>query len=187
MFSLLSRFKLYAALGTIIGLALIVGIHLYHDRGVRIERDRAVSDLNAYKAQQQALTDTKRLENAQKKADADALLKQVDAERRVALEKLGLTLTNRDELTKKVSVINAKLNEASNVIERNRANTATSLQLSAERDSLRMPKSAQVAAGLSTSDSNIADIRDACRLTTLDLLECQGIVEADTAAVGREK
>ena len=68
------------------------------------------------KVQQQALTDTKRLENAQKKADADALLKQVDAERRVALEKLGLANTTTDKLRKALDddkiIINRAINRA---------------------------------------------------------------------------
>ena len=58
---------------------------------------------------------------------------------------------------------------------------------SAERDRLAASEKPETATGLSASDSDYATLRDACRLTTLDLLECQGIVEADTAAVGREK
>ena len=115
-FSLASPLKLYAALGLAIILSLAVAVHLYHDRGVRSERDRAVSDLIAYKAQQQALTDTKRLENAQKKADADSVLKKVDAERRLALEKLGLANTTTDKLRKALEddkiIINRAINRA---------------------------------------------------------------------------
>ena len=55
-FSIFSPFKLYAALGTIIALSVVVGVHLYNDRGVRIERDTAVADLASYKTKIEVAT-----------------------------------------------------------------------------------------------------------------------------------
>ena len=176
----------YGIAGSIILGGLGYGYHRvaehFREQGrheVQVVLDKHLSDENA-------LTVLQKLENAQKKILADAKLTQVDTDRRLALEKLGLTLVNRDELTKKVSLLNAKLNETNVVIERNRVNTADSLRLSSERDRLKMSESTQVAKGFSPSDSDYANFRDACRLTTLDLIECQGIVEADTLACGRD-
>ena len=100
MFNLLSPFKLYAALGAVILVAAILGIHLYHDRGVRNERDTAVSNLASYKVQQKTLSDAAILDNARKLAQALVTATNLKTERDMVRAQLNLANTTTEQLKK---------------------------------------------------------------------------------------
>lgn len=187
MFTFLTPFKLYAAAGAIILLSAIVGIHLYHDRGIRIERDTAVSDLASYKSQLSVEVQKRTDEIAQTKKLGDDKVKSAFAERDAAMTRLGLEHIDRLKLSKQLGAINEKFNATQTRLTDTKLNYDTRLRLEATNSASRLSESAQSASGLPASDSDFATLRSACQITTVDLQTCYSYLEADTLACGREK
>ena len=170
---ILSPFKLYAAAGTIIALSVVVGVHLYNDRGVRIERDTAIADLASYKTKIEAATAKRELENAAAKKASEQSL----ADSQVTIHNLiianNLTNINRNELEKKVSAANDRYLQAQAITDHTRATSADALRLATSREGIRVSEKPDATRGLSTCDSDYASLREACKVTTIDLIECQ--------------
>jgi hypothetical protein len=129
--------------------------------------------------------------NAKAEATAKERVNTATAEKEVALKQLNLANINRIAEQKKVSALNERINQSQIVAERTRANLNDSLRLAAIRENSRggitASEEPSITEGMAASNSDLATLRDACRITTLDLIECHGIVEADTIACGREK
>ena len=90
---ILSPFKLYAAAGTIIALSVVVGVHLYNDRGVRIERDTAIADLASYKTKIEVATALQVAENLAKDKAHFESATNLQTQYADAVKKLGLVKT----------------------------------------------------------------------------------------------
>ncbi len=186
MFTLLAPFKLYAIAGGVLIVAGILGVHLHHDRGVRIARDTAISNLASYKSQQKVLTDAAMIEKAKAEASSKLKIEQAVKASNELLAKFNLANIDRNQLTEKVRLLNASINQNEAVAARTRANLNASVRLSASRDSTAASKESSAASQLSTADSHFATFRDACRVTTIDLVKSYAIIEADTLACGRK-
>ena len=112
MFPALTPFKLYAALGLAIILSAIVGVHLYHDRGIRIERDTAVSDLASYKSQVETETAKRNAENAAAKKIGEQLAITAKNDYEALKQKLSLSETTTEQLRKDLLNEKATINRA---------------------------------------------------------------------------
>lgn len=187
MFSFLSPFKLYIAVGTIILISAIVGLHLWGDKREHSARLAAESALTAYKLQQTIIVNAAIIENAKKLEQANLKVKQAVKNSDENLAKFNLANVDRNQLTQKARVLNAKIDQYEVISERTRSNLNDSLRLSASRDGLAASKESSAGQRLSTCDSDITTLRYACRLTTIDLVKAYTIIEADTLACGREK
>ena len=186
-FSIFSPFKLYAALGMIIALSVVVGVHLYNDRGVRIERDTAVADLASYKTKIEVATALQVAENTKNEAAGKLKIQLAIKVSNDLLAKLNLTNIDRNQLQQKVSVLNAKLNSNKIISDRTRSNLNSILRTPTTGDSTASSKESKARSGVSTADSDTSTLRQACTITTIDLVKAYAIIEADTAACGREK
>ena len=187
MFPALTPFKLYAALGLAIILSAIVGVGWHKYNHALSRASAAEGALITYKALETAKSDAVALENAEKLKQASlqvvAAIKTSDE----LLAKFNLANVDRSQLSQKVSVLNASINQNEAVAARTRANLNDSVRLSASRDSLAASQESSAAERLSAADSHLATFRDACRLTTVDLVKAYAIIEADTIACGREQ
>ena len=194
----LAPYKLWLSSGLIILGVAIVGLGVFKYKRAISRADKAEASLAVYKVQEKALTDMRMLENAQNLAAAnkkrDAAIKTSDE----TLAKFNLANIDRNQLAIKVRILNDKINQSAvlnystiskmeTVANPTRSNINGSLRLSASRDSTAASEKPSITSKLSTADSDAATLRQACRLTTIDLLKAYNIIEADTLACGREK
>ncbi len=187
MFDFLAPFKMWLSLGLVILVLVIVGLGWFKYNHAVIRADKAESDLTSYKVQQKALSDARALENAEKLIAANEIRDAAIKNSNETLAKFNLANINRNKLLQKVSILNEKINQAENIDARTRSNLNDSLRLSSARYSLATSKESSATSQLSTTDSDLTTLRQACRLTTIDLVEAHKIIEADTISCGREK
>lgn len=181
---------IYGALAAIILGGLMYCYHWAAENGrneVRVELAAAKNEFKDYKLQQTIIVSAAIIENAKKLEQANLKVKKALKNSDETLAKFNLANIDRNQLTQKVSALNASINQNEIVAARTRANLHDSVRLSASRDGLAASKESSAASQLSTADSHFATFRDACRVTTVDLVKAYAIIEADTLACGREK
>lgn len=161
MFNLLSPFKLYAALGAVLILSVIVGVHLYHDRGVRIERDTAVSDLASYKSQVETETAKRNAENAAAKKMGEQVAITAKTEYAALKQKLSLSETTTEQLRRALSNEKTIINRA----------LVNQLRVKTAGDTASLPEVSSAtelpAESGNDSDRTIATLTRACQDTTV--------------------
>ena len=161
---ILSPFKLYAAAGTIIALSVVVGVHLYLDRGVRIERDTAVADLDSYKTKIEVATALQVAENLAKDKAHFESATNLQTQYADAVKKLGLanqtTETLRKDLQNDKAIINRALANADKLRIK---------PFGSDASLSKIPTAAELLAQ-SGDDSNatLARVTRACQVTTND-------------------
>lgn len=181
---------IYGAIAAIILGSLMYCYHWAAENGrneIRVKLRVAENDLKDYKSQQKVLTDTAMIENAKKLEQASLKVKQAVKSSDETLAKFNLANIDRSQLTEKVRLLNASINQNESIAARTRANLNDSVRLSASRDGAAASQKSSAASKLSAADSNAAIVRQACQLTTIDLVKAYAIIEADTMACGREK
>ena len=161
MFPALTPFKLYAALGLAIILSVIVGVHLYHDRGVRIERDTAISDLASYKSQVETEMAKRNAENAALKQEGEQVTMIAKNEYAALKQKLSLAETTTEQLRKDLSNDKAIINHA----------LANQLRVKTAGDTASLPEVSSAtelpAESGNDSDRTLATLTRACQDTTV--------------------
>ena len=186
-----SIIKAVSIISSIVALSTIVGVHLYHDRSVHKQLDRAEALNISRETQIKALADKQQFEIAAATKLSNELALNAINEKDAAIKALGFEHINRLELTKRIEALNESDNRKLadtkfNFNERLRLegiNSTTAMRQESERQS-SLPASA------SERDRTAADyntLKEACQLTTIDFNACRESYDADTAACGREK
>ena len=193
LFSLLggSPLKLYGALGAIILVASMVGLHLFADSRVRNQRDDAIRLLVEYKQAQKELADTQRLQIELAKLEGKKQAELIDAERKLALERLGLAMLGREQLKNEMRALNENFTHSQNRLADTKHNYDERLRVEAVNRAAGLPQEPAAAEGLAGGggecDRTIATLTSACQMTTVDFNTCRAALDNDTATVGRDE
>lgn len=193
LFSLLggSPLKLYSALGAIILIASMVGLHLFADSRVRNQRDDAIRVLVEYKQAQKELADTQRLQNELAKLEGQKNTEIIEADRRRALEKLGFAMLDRERLKNEMRALNENLTHSQNRLADTKHNYDERLRLEAVNRAAGLREEPAAAEGLAGGGGErdataYRNLYQACQLTTIDFNTCRAALDNDTVTVGRE-
>lgn len=192
LFSLIggSPLKLYGALGAIILIASMAGLHLFADSRVRHQRDDAIRLLADYKQAQKELADTQRLQIELAKLEGKKQAELIDAQRKLALEKLGLAMLDRERLKNEMRQLNENLAHSQTRLADTKHNYDERLRVEAINRAAGLPTEPAAAEGLAGGggecDRTLATLTSACQMTTIDFNTCRAALDNDTAVVGRE-
>lgn len=185
-----SPFKSYGALGAIILIASMVGLHLFADSRVRHQRDSAIRLLADYKQAQKELADTQRLQNELAKLEGKKNTEIIEADRRRALEKLGFAMLDRERLKNEMRALNENLAHSQNRLADTKHDYNERLRVEAVNRAAGLPQEPAAAEGLAGGggecDRTLATLTSACQMTTIDFNTCRAALDNDTAVVGRE-
>lgn len=186
-----SPFKLYGALGAIILIASMVGLHLFADSRVRHQRDSAIRLLADYKQAQKELADTQRLQNELAKLEGKKNTEIIEADRRRALEKLGFAMLDRERLKNEMRALNENLAHSQTRLADTKHNYDERLRVEAINRAAGLPQEPAAAEGLAEGGGEcdataFRNLYQACQLTTIDFNTCSSALDNDTATVGRD-
>lgn len=192
LFSLIggAPFKLYGALGAIIVIASIVGAHLFADSRVRNQRDEAIKQFEKYRDVQKELADTQRLQIELAKLEGKKQAEMIDAQRKLALEKLGLAMLDRERLKNEMRQLNENLAHSQTRLADTKHNYDERLRVEAVNRAAGLREEPAAAEGLAGGggecDRTLATLTSACQMTTIDFNTCRAALDNDTATVGRD-
>ena len=184
MMNFLAPYKLYAYAGLVLIIALMLGAHLLADNRLRKQRDTAITELKDFKTAIALQTQAREVEIANKRLAGNAKIQLLQAEHEAALKRRELDRTKSTQAIKEFY---------ENRLNINNFNHAERLRISAARNRLGLPKTAEAPAesaeGRRICDTTLAyeNLERACSITTLDFNLARQIIDADTALVGRDE
>lgn len=187
---LLKRFSPHLMIVAII--SIVVTLHLFFDSRVRHQRDSAIKLLADYKQAQKELADTQRLQIELAKLEGKNKADLIDAQRKLALEKLGLAMLDREQLKNEMRALNENLAHSQNRLADTNHNWSERLRLESARSAAGLPQEPAAAEGLAESwgigdATAYRNLYQACQLTTIDFNTCRAALDNDTAMVGRDE
>lgn len=145
-------------------------------------------------ADEKALTDTQRLNNAVKKSQGETTSKTIELENKQALQRLGLSELDRTKLQQQLRAYQHENKYLETRLNDTNSNWNQRVQLDAEaaRNRLGMPEESEADCDTAHTGRNCdtsinRTLIDACKITTVDLISCIESLDNDTATVGREQ
>jgi hypothetical protein len=176
---------------------LILGYCLFSWHLAVKRADKAELALSTFKAEIQRATETQRLQNEIKKTQGENDARAIELEHKQALKRLGLAELDRATLQNKLRAFKNETNYLKNRIDGTNGNWAERLRIESERNRAGLPEEPKDncdtahtgincdIAAYSAIEQHYEDLKQACQITTIDLVACLQVVESDTKAVGR--
>lgn len=176
---------------------LIVGYCLFCWHNAVNRANKAEFELLQYKANAQRIADAQRLQNQLKKIEGENNAKAIALKQKQALEKIGLANVDRANLQNKLRAYQNETLHLTNRINDTNRNWSERVRIESSRSISGLPKEPEdkcdtahtgIGCHAATDSKLIAyyeTLKQACQITTIDLLACLEVVENDTKAVGR--
>jgi hypothetical protein len=178
---------------------LIVGYCLYSWHSAVKSADKAELALSTYQAENKRVADAQRLKNQLKKIEGEEDAKAIEFEQKQTLKRLGLAELDRALLQNKLRTFQHENVRLKNRITDTNGNWSERLRIvESERSSgAGMPNEPEdycdpAHTGINCDLTAYTELeyqyevlKQACQITTVDLVACLQVVESDTKGVGR--
>jgi hypothetical protein len=176
---------------------LILGYCLFSWHSAVKRADKAELALSTFKSEIQRVTDTQRLQNEYKKIQGENEAKAIELEHKQALKRLGLSELDRATLQNKLRAYRHETNHLKNRIDGTNRTWSDRVRLEAERNRSGLPDEPENNCDIahtgincdvtaySELEQHYEDLKQACQITTIELVSALKVIEADTKACGR--